>query len=333
MEEKIRRRIVVMGGGTGTYTALSGLNDRDVVDLTAIVTMADNGGSSGILRDELGVLPPGDMRQALLALADPDKIPNVRERFNHRLEEPTLHGHPVGNLLLASLEALLGDPIGAIEEASRILGVRGRIIPVTTHASHLAVRLQNGEEVEGEHSIDVTSEKFRSPIADCYLKPAMEANPKAIEAILAADLIVIGPGDLFTSVVPVLLPVGITQALAKTKGKIVYIVNLMTKRGQTDKYTATRFREVVLRYCEPAQIEFVIVNVEVPSDDLLKTYEQEGEELVKDDLEKMPLQRICREKLISDELMKPQHGDVLRRSLIRHDSHCLARAILSLIRE
>lgn len=330
-----KKQIVVLGGGTGTYTVLTGLKhseamQREVINLTAVITTADNGSSSGILRDELGVLPQGDLRQAVLALAREDDAA-LRERFNRRLGDKSLEGHPVGNLFMASLEALLGDPLEMIREASRIFKVCGRIIPVTTKATDLSVRLEDGSLIKGEHAID-TASGSRSPIRDCFLNGSVEANPDALEAIKGADMVVMGPGDLFTSVIPVLLVPGVTQALAEAKA-VTYVVNLMTKRGQTDGFAASRFRSTVQAYADPAKIHNVIVNTEAVSDDILKQYEKEGEFLVVDDLVRQPLQKIVRAPLIANGVIQPVQGDRLRRSLIRHDPHELARAILALIRE
>jgi uncharacterized cofD-like protein len=333
---KAPKKIVALGGGTGTHTVMSGLkrfDDEDEhfkLDLTAIVSMADDGGSSGVLRDEMGVLPPGDIWQALTALSNAEA--EWREVLNYRFTEGGLNGHRMGNLFLAALEKCHGDPIEGIRAAHKLLNVRGKVIPITREPMHLKAELIDGSVLRGEHEIDNAGHS-RSPIRECVLDTPVDANPEALEAIRAADIIVIGPGDLYTSVIPVLLVNGVTTALAESKGKIVYVVNLMTKRGQTDGFTSTKFRDVISRYCHPAPLHYVIQNGSVPSDQLLRRYAEEGEELVFDDLLRIPLQRICREKLISPEIMEPVPGDVLRRSLIRHDPRALARAILSFVRE
>ncbi|MFA5935665.1 MAG: gluconeogenesis factor YvcK family protein [Patescibacteria group bacterium] len=330
MDQEKRKRVVVMGGGTGTYTVLTGLKRTCAVDLTAIISMADNGGSSGTLRDELGVLPPGDLRQAIVALAETED--KTRTLFMHRMSEGTLNGHPLGNLLISTLSAILEDPIKAIAEVCRILNVQGKIIPVTTQATDLTVHLEDGEVINGEHAIDNATEP-RAAIRHCKLTSPVDVNPDALEAIRTADLIVLGPGDLYTSVIPILLVDGIKEALAESKGRLTYIVNLMTKRGQTDGFKVSHFRDVVQAHCDPAKIRNIIVNTEVPSDELLALYEKEGEFLVQDDLVKVHLQRISRWPLISNEVTEPVKGDVLRRSLFRHDPNALAAAILSFIRE
>lgn len=329
---RLNKKVIAMGGGTGTYTVLSGLKKCDVVELVGILTMADSGGSSGDLRDQLGVLPPGDILQGLIALSDAE--PEWRQMLEYRFTEGTLDGHRVGNIVLAALEKYHHDPLEGIRIAHKLLQVKGTILPVTSSALTLEATLENGDRIRGEHMID-NSTKLRSPIKSCALVDPHEANPEVIEAIETADLIVIGPGDLYTSVVPVLLVPGVAEALARTKAKKAYVVNLMTKRGQTEGYTVTRFLQTVRHYAEPANIDFVIVNSAVPSDEIVALYATEGEEMVEDDFNQRayPLNRVCRWPLLGKDVMSPVKGDRLRRSYVRHDQDKTAAAILSLIRE
>lgn len=325
-----KKKIVVLGGGTGTFTVLSGLKNHDV-DLAAIVSVADNGGSTGILRDELGVLPPGDIRQCLVALsADGDVLRNL---FTYRFSEGSLSGHSLGNIFLSALEKISGDPISAINEAQRILKVKGRVIPVSSQASNLFAELEDGKVVQGEHAIDNVKEA-RSPIQRCFLSPSVKANPEAVKAITEANLVILGPGDLFTSLVPVLLVDGIASAIAKTRGKIVLIINLVTKHGQTDGFTAKKLCDVVNQYISPVKIDYAIVNSAKPSLEILKRYKKQDEYLVQDDLRgsKWPF-KVIRAALLQNASVSPTVGDQLRRSLVRHDPKKLARTILTLLRD
>lgn len=319
-----RKKIVVMGGGTGTFTVLSGLKHYPV-DLSAIVSIADNGGSTGILRDELGVLPPGDTRQCLVALSAGDDI--LRSLFNYRFAEGSLSGHNFGNLFLSALEKVTGDSLSAIREAHRILNVKGRVIPVASKSAQLFAELEDGKVIEGEHAID-EMEGERAPIARCFLSPAVEANPEAVEAIESADAIILGPGDLYTSIMPILLVDGIREALARSNGQRIFVLNLVTKHGETDGYTAKAYVDVIASAIQPGSINTVLVNTEQPPESILARYEKAQEYPVIDDLEGTSY-RAVHAPLLSDDIQEPKPGDHLHRSLLRHDPIKLAEAILS----
>lgn len=325
MATAAKKRIVVMGGGTGTFTVLSGLKHHPV-DLTAIVSIADNGGSTGILRDQLGVLPPGDIRQCLVALSSGDDV--LRHLFNYRFQEGALSGHNFGNLFLSALEKITGDPLSAVREAHRILNVKGRVIPVSAQASNLFAELSDGTVVEGEHAIDEPASE-RASIRRCFLSPSVSANPEALDAIRQADAIVMGPGDLYTSLAPVLLTEGVTRALAESSAKKIYVMNLVTKYGQTDGFTADRFCREVSSLIAPATLSRVILNSAHPSPELIERYAQAKEHEVKDDLD--GAYEVLRTPLLSEEVTETVKGDSLRRSLLRHDSDKLAGAILASI--
>ncbi|MFA5186238.1 MAG: gluconeogenesis factor YvcK family protein [Patescibacteria group bacterium] len=321
-----RLRIVVMGGGTGTFTVLSGLKLHDV-DLSAVVSIADNGGSSGILRDELGALPHGDTRRCLVALSSADEI--MRRAFNHTFsKEGSLKGHKLGNLILSGLEELCGNPLEAVKYAHHILRVQGRVIPVSGQASNLYAELADGTLVEGEHAIDEPSDP-RAAIERCFLDPSVMANPDAVDAIRQADAIVMGPGDLFTSLIPVLLVEGVVEALCESRAKRILVINLVTKHGETDGYKASDFCRVAEQYIGPAKLDRIIVNTAEPSPEILKRYEQAKDQLVVDDLGDMP--RVFRAPLISERTAKKVPGDMVQRSVLRHDPVKLAAAILAAI--
>jgi uncharacterized cofD-like protein len=332
-EERLRhKRVVVMGGGTGTFTVLSGIRTFPV-HISAVVSIADNGGSTGVLRDELGVLPPGDIRQCLVALAEEGSI--WRRLFSHRVErEGSLKGHTGGNLMIALLEDMTSDPLEAINAAHALLRCKGQVIPVSTTATHLVAELEDGTRVFGEHDVDEpTRGQRRAPIRRCLLEPSVKANPAAIEAILRADLLVLGPGDLYTSLYPVLLVEGIREALAQTKAKIAYVVNLMSKRGQTDGFTGSTFVERVSAMIAPAKLAGVIMNQAPIPTPILELYDRDGEHPIRvDDLDGWSSRlTLVRADLLSKKIRSSTPGDTVKRSVLRHDSDALAQAVLSLL--
>ena len=206
-----KKKIVVIGGGTGNFVVLQGLK-KYPVDLTAIVSMADDGGSTGILRDELGVLPPGDVRQCLVALSDSSRL--MRSLMNYRFENGGLGGHSFGNLLLSALEKVTGSFEKAVEEAGKILYIKGKVIPITTHQVRLKMVLNNRKILEGEKEIYL-SQEIDQGYKTIYLDPYPKVNPRVLEEIRNADLIVIGPGGLYTSLIPNLLVEGVCEAIGQ----------------------------------------------------------------------------------------------------------------------
>lgn len=328
-------RIAVLGGGTGTYTLLTGLKKLEDVELTAIVSIADNGGSSGELRDELGVLPPGDIRQCLAALADEgekgDEPLLLRRLLNHRFSnDGKMNGHTVGNILIAGLEDLFrGDTLRAYRAAHQLLNVTGRVIPVAAKAGNLYAELTDGGVVRGEAAIE-KPETGRAAIKRCFLDPEVEANPEALEAITEVDALVFAPGDLFTSLVPVLLVKGVAEAIRGSAAKRLYVVNLVTKRGQTDGYGAQRFVDTVSGFLPGAPLHHILVNHGQILPALLAKYESAGEYPVRDDLPSDD-RRVLRLDFVGREKVSPVAGDALTRSLIRHDPDRLATAIAHVI--
>lgn len=245
--------IVVIGGGTGLSTLLRGLK-KYTSNLTAIVSVADDGGSSGRLRQDMGILPPGDIRNCLVALADRESL--MEQLFRYRFPSGELAGHSLGNLLLAGMADLTGSFQQAVHDISRVLAVRGRVLPVTLQKCTLGARYADGEVVWGESSIPQPGR----PIAEVFLAPAdCPPLPEAVAAIAQADLIVIGPGSLYTSILPNLLVPGIRQALQQAAGRKVYVCNVMTQPGETEGYTASRHLEVLQQYAGRV-VDWMIVN-------------------------------------------------------------------------
>ncbi|MGA2967660.1 MAG: gluconeogenesis factor YvcK family protein [Candidatus Levyibacteriota bacterium] len=326
---KRKRKIVVIGGGTGTFVVLSGLKKYNV-DLAAIITMMDSGGSSGKLRDELGVLPPGDVRQCLVALAKSSRL--LRDMFNYRFEEGGLKGHTFGNIFLSTLTKTTGSMKKAIEEVGKILRIQGRVIPVTYTKSDLCIELEDGTIIEGETHIDeVEIREKRAKIKRAFLKPEVEANPDAQEAIKDADAIIIGPGDLYTSIIPNLLVTGIQPAIKTSKGKKIYVLNLMTKYGQTTRHTAKNHVDDLKQYVGEDQLDAVLVNKKTPKKETLAWYKDFDEHQVEDDLGDKKEFQVIRKNLIKDVVVEAEPSDGLRRSIIRHDSDKLAKVIMEIL--
>lgn len=326
------KRIVVIGGGTGTYTALMGLK-KYPVHLTAIVSMADDGGSNRVIRDEFGLLPTSDIRQCFVALAEDNGETErlFRDLFMYRFYKGKgMKGMTFGNLFLAALADILGSQAEAIKKTSKILKLKGQVLPVTLDDSRLAAVYENGHKVVGEHLIDEPKHDGTLRIAQVLLEPSSKANPEAVTAIKQADLVVLGPGDLYTSLIPNLLVRGIPKALCASAGKIVYILNLMTKFGQTHNLCATDHVNIMERYIGKKCLDTVVVNTDQVPELILKQYQREKSFPVADDLEKANL-RVLRAGVLGDMEIKKVKGDTLKRSLVRHDSEKLARALMSLL--
>lgn len=322
-------KIVTIGGGTGTFTLLSGLK-KYIVDITSIVTMADSGGSTGRLRDEFGYLPVGDVRMALAALSDTNGRNIIRELFLYRFSKGEgLSGHNFGNLFLVALTDILGSEEAAIEYAGKVLRVSGRVLPVTASRTDIVAKYTDGTITHGESHIDEPEFPFdqEKKIDHIYLEPSVSATKKAVETIQSADLIVLGPGDMYTSTVPNLLVKGIKEALCSTNAKILYNINLMTKFGQTTGFTATDHLSEVTKYIGRTP-DFVVMNNSTFPPEVLAHYEKEHEYPVEDDLKEGQGYQIIRENVVAGEVTQRKAGDTLKRSLIRHDSDKIAAVIM-----
>jgi len=320
------KKITVIGGGTGTFVVLSGLKEYPY-ELSAVVTMMDSGGSTGRLRDQLGVLPPGDLRQSLIAMSGASFL--WRKLFLYRFEAGDLAGHNFGNIFLSALEKVSKDYKEVIKTASFILQAKGKAIPITFDQVHLVVRYSNGKILKGEGEIDTSQEK-KSKIIQASLEPQTKANPEAIKAVEKSDYIVIGPGDLYTSIIPVLLAAGMKEALQKTKAKIIYIVNLMTKLGQTSSYKVTDHINDLEKYLGKSLDVLLINNGKIPQN-IIKWYKDHEEEVVVDDLNGNFNGKVIKENLISSTVFDKVAGDRLSRSVLRHSSKKLARLIERII--
>ena len=313
-----RKKICTIGGGTGNFVLLDGLKQYNV-DLSAIVSMADDGGSTGILRDELGVLPAGDTRQCLVALSHASRL--MRDLMNYRFDTGNLEGHSFGNLFLSALEKVTGSFEQAIEEVGKILNMRGKVIPVTTEKVRLNMVLQDGTRLCGEKTIYL-SEAIDQGYQSLFLTPQPQANRRAIDEIMNADVVVLGPGGLFTSLIPNLLVDGVAEALRNTGATKVFIVNLMNRKGQTTGYGVSDYLQQIVRYIGQDVFDVILVNNKRPPSDLMERYKGEGE-LVLNDLTD---DRVIEIPLLG-ELAQPTQNDNFARNLIRHHRDIIAREI------
>jgi uncharacterized cofD-like protein len=316
------KKIVVVGGGTGNFAVLKGLKNYDV-DLSAVVSMADDGGSTGILRDELGVLPPGDVRQCLVALSDSSRL--MRSLMNYRFEQGGLGGHSFGNLLLSALEKVTGSFEKAVEEAGKILFIKGKVIPVTTHQVRLKMILNNRRILEGEREIYL-SQEIDQGYKSIHLEPYPKANPHAIDEIMNADLIVLGPGGLHTSLIPNLLVEGVSTALAQSQAKKTFVVNLMNRKGQTTGFKVSNYLQEVVRFIGTDIFDYILVNNQKPPQELIEAYADEGD-LVENDLTD---DRVRFAPLLG-ELKEGLAYDLVKRNLIRHDPKKLAQELMKIV--
>lgn len=329
--KKNQPSIVCIGGGTGTFVVLSGLKLYPY-NLSAIVTMSDSGGSNKRIRDEFGLLPTSDIRQCLIALSeDKGRSGLLRELFMYRFDKGEgISGMTFGNLFMAALSDILGSQEEAIEQTGKVLRISGDVIPVSFTDTNLFATYENGHVASEEHLIDEPEHDGTLKIIDLYLKPHAKANPHALEAIAKADLIVLGPGDLYTSLLPNLLVSGISEAIKKSKAKKVYIMNLMTKYGQTYNFTAKDHLAVLESYIDKS-LDYVLVNTQKYSSNILKKYEYMHEFPVVDDLTEKGYYTVIRKPIVSDEVVRKSTSDKLVRSLIRHDSDKLVKQLVGLL--
>lgn len=312
-------KIVVIGGGTGLPNVLMGLKQY-TSNLTAIVSMADSGGSTGKLRDEFGMLPPGDIRRSLIALSE--ETPMLKKLFATRFDRGTLAGHSFGNLFITALREVTGSDEQALIEANKILNVRGQALPVTLDNTHLHARLENGKLIVGETNIDIPKHNPKLRITEVFLKPRARAYHRAVAAIRDADLIVIGPGDLYTSVIANLLVQGIPEAIRRSKAKKVYVCNLMTKHGETDGYTAADHLKEINRYLG-SMVDYLVVNSKLPKTTLLRRYAREHSFMVENDFPQL-----------ADLEVEVVQANLLREPvLVRHDADKLGAVLMDLARK
>src|SRR5579864_6209362 len=308
-------KVVAIGGGTGLSTLLRGLK-RKTSNLTAVVTVSDDGGSSGRLQKELGVLPPGDVRNCLVALADDEAM--VTDLFKYRFSEGEgLSGHSFGNLFLAAMSGITGNFDKAIKESSRVLNIKGRVLPSTLGIVRLCARLEDGTVVEGESTISTSGQRIKQVFFD---PPFAAPLAEVIAAIAEADAIVLGPGSLFTSIVPNLLVDRIAREVAASSAVKIYVCNVMTQPGETDGMTASDHVQALLENAGARVCDYVVVNDEPPSK-LRETYAREGQIPVTADVDR-----------IRELGMTPVRAQMISETVnVRHDPEKLGQQVLGVI--
>ena len=332
MKRKVNNpKIVVIGGGTGSYTLLSDLKHA-TNEITALVTMADDGGSTGVLRDQYGVLPPGDVRQCLVALSNSSE--QIRSLFNFRFGEGSMDGHSFGNLFLTAVEQMTQDFGEAIALASKILNITGKVVPITLDNTHLFM-LDDNKEIKGEYKIGNSTFSGKSK-PDFRLHPHAWINPIAKKAILDADAVIIAPGNFYGSIIPALIVDGVADALSKTKAIKIQITNLVTKPGQTDGWDVAEYVNEVERFIGKNSIDYVIYNTKKPSASMLKQYAKEKEypvTYISKEFSKKTYKTIGANILDLKILKKNKNdkNDKIERTLIRHDSKKISKVIMDIL--
>jgi uncharacterized cofD-like protein len=319
-------KLLTLGGGSGQFALLSGLRDLPDIDITAVVSMVDSGGSTGRLRDEFGILPPGDVLKCIVALSPHREVARILllKRF---IEDRRLRGHNAGNLLLTMLSRYAGSFPAGIQALAEILDVRGRILPVTIDPGTLVAELTDGTRIFGEKAIDVPRGTQREKIRDVFLVPhhseSISVYPPVIDAAWWADYIIIGPGDLFTSIIPGLIVPGVVEAFKKSHGKLLFVMNIMTKFGETHNFTGWDF-VARLEQVFGREVDGIIYSSTRPDEKILAQYRNQKAEFVEVDPEDA-----CwgKRRLFSDDMLETSGG------IVRHDSHKLAALIQRIVHE
>jgi len=322
------KNIVIMGGGTGTFSVVSAIKSLPV-KISTIIAVSDSGGSTGRIRDEFGFQPVGDLRQSLAALADSEDQTWIQKILLYRFEKGSgLKGHNLGNLILTALQDLTGNTTEALEIAARAFDLKGQVIPVTEKNVNLIISYEDGTTAIGEHVLDEDTSHPKK-IIKVELSPECEISPNASSAIEEADYIIIGPGDLYASLMAVLVVPGIAGAINKSKAKIVYISNLMTRVTQTHGLTARGHLEKIEKAINH-QVDTILINSEPISDEILELYAAQREHPVVNDFPKN-YSKVMEADLLSRNLVKKNYQDNTHRSLLRHDPKKLKLALRKLI--
>jgi len=310
-------RVVVIGGGTGMPVLLRGLKNLPI-ELTALVTVADDGGSTGRLRNEMAIPAPGDIRNVIAALSDAE--PMLIELFQHRFSEGNdLSGHSLGNLLLAAMTSVTGNFNTGIKEISRVLNVKGKIYPISNDNMSLHAEMEDGSIVSGESSIPLSDKRIKR----VFLRPQpVKPLPNAVRAIKSADLVVISPGSLYTSIMPNLIIPHVKEALRDTKAKVVYVCNVMTQAGETTGYTASDHVQAISDHIGKGCVDAIIVHNEVIDKSIRAVYAEENAEPVEYDIERLIDMGL---EIIEGDIIDPNQRT------LRHDNNKIAKLLYSII--
>ena len=320
------KRVVTIGGGSGQFVLLSGLRNIDRIKITAIVSMMDSGGSTGRLRDELGILPPGDILKCVLALSPHQEIARqiLQKRFT---SDRRLKGHNAGNMLLTMLSRYTGSFPAGVNALTEILDAKGLILPVTTSQATLVAELTDGTRIFGEQAIDLPRGDQREKIRQVFLVPhhsdGIQVYPPVLKAIAKADLIILGPGDLFTSIIPNLIVPGVAEALRNSSARLIYVLNIMTKYGETHQFEAGDFVKRLEKVIG-CKVNGVIYNDQSPSEATRALYKKQKSEMVvlNPDHAQWPPRRLYGHDLLDE-----------KKGVIRHDSKKLALVIQDILNE
>ena len=318
-------KVVVIGGGTGLSVLLRGMK-KYTSNITAIVTVADDGGGSGKLREDLGMLPPGDIRNCILALANTE--PSMERLLQYRFEEGTLKGQSFGNLLIAAMNGISDNFEEAIQKMNDVLAVTGKVLPVTIEDITLYAKLKNGKVIKGESQIPLKVRELDSEIEQVFIKPE-NAKPlrECVDAILNGDVIVLGPGSLYTSVIPNLLVQDLADAIKRSNAIKVYVTNVMTQPGETDRYSVWRHLDTIVKHMKGPCIDYVFVNNQLISKEVLHKYVEDGAEpvcLTPEDRRMIDLMDI---RIIEGPFVE------VKKKYIRHDAVNLSEQIVKLALE
>jgi len=329
------KKIVCLGGGTGVSVVLSGFK-KYPLDLTAIVTVFDSGGSSGKLRKELGILPLGDVRQCLVALSNET---NLTDLFHYRFGKGTLKGHNFGNLLIAAATESTGGLDKAIDKISKILNIKGKVVPVTLDRADIIAILKNNKKIKEEEKIINCPYLSKVGVKKLFLEPEVKANPKAISAIQNADLIIIAPGKFYTSIIPLFLVKGISEAARKSPAKKVFVCNLMTQVGNTDGFSVIDFLTILEKYLGKDIIDYFIFNTGKLSVNQVKEAREvfPKADFIKYDKSLLTRKNFIGADVIDRQIRKLNPADILvkganKRTMILHEPNKLAKVIINLCR-
>ncbi|MGO1370277.1 MAG: gluconeogenesis factor YvcK family protein [Senegalia sp. (in: firmicutes)] len=316
-------KVLILGGGTGLSVLLRGLKTH-TSNITAVVTVADDGGGSGVLREDLGMLPPGDIRNCILALADTE--PSMEKLMQYRFTEGNLKGQSFGNLFIAAMNGVYDNFEFAIKEISNVLAVSGKVLPMTLEDVTLFAKLENGKIIKGESNIPIKNKEMNSCIENVYLEPENVFPLKeTIEEIKEADIILLGPGSLYTSVIPNLMIKGIVEEIEKSYAQKVYISNVMTQPGETDNYSLKDHVDAIISHGSEKIIDYVVVNNEKLPKDIFDKYSLDGSKPV---LLKERDKKYLKEKGI--DIIEGNLIDI-KKEYIRHDTYELSRLISDLV--
>ena len=318
-------KVVVFGGGTGLSILLRGLK-KYTKDITAVVTVADNGGGSGVLREDLGMLPPGDMRNCITALADIE--PTMIKLLQHRFKDGYLTGQSFGNLLIAAMYEIFGDYEHALNEIGSIFRLSGKVLPMTLQDTQLKAYLENGDCILGEKDIPEFVKSSNSKIDTITLVPEIcKPLDETIKDINDADIIILGPGSLYTSVIPNVLVDNISELIVKSKATVFYVCNVMTQPGETDNYNVLDHVTSIIKHSSRYLIDFVIANDEIISDDLIQNYKYKGASQVLIDDEQIQKLEEMNIKVISSNFID------IRKNYIRHNAEKIGNLLFNYVNE